>query len=309
MPAIQLNTTPYVPTILTVNSTYNSGNSFSSGAVASSIYSYSYPYLYSSLIYGPDTMTNSSMQYNILNFNYNHYRVKSQILDTITYSDYIPVYFYDAPTIDSSTSMGFQMGSNVSVTIDHPMISLIPGTNTVQGALNTLSAKSTGVSNEVVILQDANTNEVLTANVSDVNGNYSFSNVTDNLSLKVFVTSFEYPLWTAAEFTSSTNNNYEINFICSNDSVYPDGTVSAQYLENNVIRLKFFPNPANDVIYFENIPESSTIKIFNQTGKLLISDTRKNKQSLDISSLTQGTYVIVVTTSNGDIGVEKFIKK
>jgi len=306
MPAVELITSDYISTHLIVNPRYNGGNTFASNSVATSLYSgnsYSY-YLYE----GPDTLTGSSFLYNIIDFD-THYFIKSQILDTITYSDYIPVYFYDAPTIDSSTYVTVPMGSNVSVTIEHPMITLIPGTNTVQGTLNALSAKSTGVSNELVILQDANTNEVLTAKVSDANGNYSFSNVTDNLSLRVFVTSFDYPHWTAAEFTSSTDNNYEVNFICSNDSVYPDGTVSVDLVETKNIDFSFYPNPAKDILHLENIPSNANFKIFSQSGKLIISDDRKEKTSIDISDLAKGTYIIVVTNNDGSIGTRKFVKE
>jgi len=306
MPAIELNTTPYESTHLIVNPRYNGGNTFASNSVATSLYS---GYTNSYYLYeGPDTLAGSSFLYNIINFNI-HYYIKSQILDTITYSDYIPIYFYDAPTIDSSTYVIVPMGSNVSVTIEHPMITLLPGTNTVQGALNTLSAKSTGVSNELVILQDANTNEVLTATVSDTNGHYTFGNVTDNLSLRVFVTSFDYPHWTAAEFTSSTDNNYEFNFICNNDSVYPDGTVSAHFVETKNIVFSFYPNPAKDILHLENISSSSNLKIFSQTGKLIISDDRKEKTSIDISDLAKGTYIIVITNNDGSIGTQKFVKE
>ena len=57
-----------------------------------------------------------------------------------------------------------------------------------------------------------------------------------------------------------------------------------------------FPNPASDKISFESADEIYTIRILNIQGQMIL---QSNESNIDISKLTKGVYVCIVSTSNG----------
>ena len=68
--------------------------------------------------------------------------------------------------------------------------------------------------------------------------------------------------------------------------------------------LSVFPNPSNGRLYLESLNEfkDATINIFTIDGKLVyegIMDTIKLPKVLDLSVLTEGTYILRVQTSIG----------
>lgn len=80
------------------------------------------------------------------------------------------------------------------------------------------------------------------------------------------------------------------------------------YIENNTENiLKVFPNPATDVIYFsgKNIEEVLITNAMGQSSKYLISDA----QSLDISDLSAGFYLLQTKTLNGSTDTQKIVKR
>lgn len=59
------------------------------------------------------------------------------------------------------------------------------------------------------------------------------------------------------------------------------------------ISAAIYPNPASQSIYLDNIPDKSSLKIFSITGQLVYEqDTLSKDQSVDVSSLTNGMYVL-----------------
>ncbi len=77
---------------------------------------------------------------------------------------------------------------------------------------------------------------------------------------------------------------------------------------NNNITI--FPNPANAVIYVNNIQSNAaSATIFNMQGKPVIDNIRvSDGQAVDISKLNNGFYFIKIIDS-GNVSVSKFIKK
>jgi hypothetical protein len=89
--------------------------------------------------------------------------------------------------------------------------------------------------------------------------------------------------------------------------VYISSITSSIEEEGNVI-CSIFPNPTHDNLTL-NISQKATIEIFNMEGKKILMFTQKNKQStFDISNLSNGIYIIKVTTDFG-LAVRKIIKK
>jgi len=305
VPAIDVYLEPTPNTQITASATYGASSSFADSCVNISLYKDNGAT--ADLVQVPKTMVNE-----MVNFEYlldGDYYLKSQVIDTLAYSTVLPIYFYDASIIDSATAISVSSGDSIAATINHPETSLIPGTNTIQGTLNTVAKSSEDLSGEVAVLQDATTNEVLFVSVTDENGHYWFGNVTDDLNVKVYFTSFNYPNWSAASFSTENDSSYVVNFIINGDSIYPDGFVNISNVSVEKIDFSLYPNPAKDILHLENIPTNSTVKIFSQTGKLIISDIRKEKTSIDVSNLAKGNYIIVVTNNEGSIGTQKFVKE
>ncbi|PLX07833.1 MAG: hypothetical protein C0596_08810 [Marinilabiliales bacterium] len=66
-------------------------------------------------------------------------------------------------------------------------------------------------------------------------------------------------------------------------------------------KIKFYPNPANDIIEFSNFNKNSIVEIYSVNGKLVFS--QKINCKLDISEIPAGMYFIKI------LGEEKPITK
>jgi hypothetical protein len=302
--AIEVYLTPVQNTQIVATANYGASNLFADSSVIISLYKSDNNVV--SLTQEPQVMFNNSVSFNYL-FDGDYY-IKSQVIDTSSYPNVFPVYFYDAAIIDSATILSLTQGDSIFVTINHPITSISPGTNNIQGTVYQTTKSGVSVTDQIAVLQDAQSGEILNvALLTDNNNNYAFNNITDNSNFKIFISSFIYPNWIPAEISTTTGNTYTIDFICLNDSVYPTTFSNIENNEINKVDFKLYPNPASNLIKLENIPDNSTIKIFNTTGQLILSDKRSSKSVIDISDLKSGTYIIVVSDKN-NIGTATFVK-
>jgi uncharacterized delta-60 repeat protein len=70
----------------------------------------------------------------------------------------------------------------------------------------------------------------------------------------------------------------------------------------------FYPNPANDFLNIEGIPQNSHINIIDFTGKVLFGSTIPNNfERIDVSTLKNGIYFIQVINNGNIIAVDKII--
>ena len=49
------------------------------------------------------------------------------------------------------------------------------------------------------------------------------------------------------------------------------------------------------------------IEVYNQLGQLVLSNSNNNK--IDLSSVSQGIYIVKIKDVNGNIGTQKVVKK
>lgn len=65
-------------------------------------------------------------------------------------------------------------------------------------------------------------------------------------------------------------------------------------------KIKFYPNPAKEVIYFDNTDNKSfSVSVYDVQGKILIEKTIENSsQSISVSSLNSGVYFVKVKTDS-----------
>lgn len=237
------------------------------------------------------------------------YYLKSEVVDTASYPTVIPVYFYDGPTVDSADIISLTGSTVLMVYINHPVIGDTTGTNTVGGYIIPAGGGTTksgnGIPDQVVILRNETTGQILSVAISDENGNYFISKVPNHENVELYVTSFEYQNWTPAHLQTAMNTHYNVNFIVDDNAVYPQET-GIQVIQN--LEFKIYPNPSEDLIYIENIPENAILQIFDIQGRLLIQDSRSQKSFIDISTIPSGQYIVVISLDS-KLGIEKLIKQ
>ena len=81
--------------------------------------------------------------------------------------------------------------------------------------------------------------------------------------------------------------------------------------ENNLLSFEMYPNPVSNLLTIQLpvITEKTEVVILDLTGRLIKSKTiTTNDTSLDVQKISNGIYVVRVTTSD-KIGVKRFIKK
>jgi hypothetical protein len=59
--------------------------------------------------------------------------------------------------------------------------------------------------------------------------------------------------------------------------------------------INFYPNPANDFITFNN-SESGFLEIYNLSGSMIYSKLLSANQTIDISAIEQGCYLVFLKT-------------
>ena len=69
-----------------------------------------------------------------------------------------------------------------------------------------------------------------------------------------------------------------------------------------------FPNPTNGNRIYFSVTEDATINVYNVLGKLInTSEVSKSKNSIDISELSKGVYLIKINSGKQFI-TKKLIK-
>jgi hypothetical protein len=106
----------------------------------------------------------------------------------------------------------------------------------------------------------------------------------------------KYDLW----YASHTNPNDYFNYDCA------DVPLSIQ--ENEKLNdISIYPNPATNSLNFNNLPQKTSIKIYNQTGQMVYSEKNFNKNTLDITTFNPGLYLVLIQL-NDQLITKKIIK-
>lgn len=106
----------------------------------------------------------------------------------------------------------------------------------------------------------------------------------------------------SVNFTVPTTGVYYIAFYCNSNAdqwrlAIDDVTIDLNngVAENSQEVISVFPNPANDRLYID-AKNVNTVEIFNLTGARVAS--YGNQNTINISDLAQGTYLVKVITDN-----------
>ena len=78
--------------------------------------------------------------------------------------------------------------------------------------------------------------------------------------------------------------------------------------DNNISGISIYPNPVSQSITIENVEINATIKVYDMSGRLQISEiATTEKQVVDLSKLGKGVYVLSISDDTRTVSV-KFIK-
>lgn len=96
-------------------------------------------------------------------------------------------------------------------------------------------------------------------------------------------------------------------FYLDNVYMYVDGTAGVD--NNDLLGFSMFPNPSKDRLNISAKNNIEKAEIYNVLGKKVMTFTiNKNSESLDVSNLTSGIYLIKYTV-NDKVGTSKFVKQ
>jgi hypothetical protein len=78
--------------------------------------------------------------------------------------------------------------------------------------------------------------------------------------------------------------------------------------DNAIPGLRFYPNPVRDELYFDSVSPLKKVSVYNIVGQEIISAVPIDGHSIDLSTLTSGTYIIKAV-SNKLTGTYKIVKQ
>lgn len=99
---------------------------------------------------------------------------------------------------------------------------------------------------------------------------------------------------------ASSNGQFGSQF---NYYIYADSPTA---IEENLNELSIYPNPANNLLNIQSSTQIQSVEVLNIQGQLIIKEGNVNQ--INVSSLTNGVYMIRIATNNG-VKVQKFVKE
>lgn len=108
-------------------------------------------------------------------------------------------------------------------------------------------------------------------------------------------------------FNGGSNQSNTAGVGTSNGSVTISAVAYVGVNEIDAIQVGLFPNPASDKVTVSTTEEVQSIEILSVTGQVITEFTATN--SIDISELNSGIYMVRVTTVNNKMAVKRLVKK
>ncbi len=85
------------------------------------------------------------------------------------------------------------------------------------------------------------------------------------------------------------------------------GTSIPTDIDLPVIKSKVYPNPFVSEISFDS--DIKTVKVFDLSGKMIVTKALNNSKTINLSELTKGVYVVQLGKENGVMETVKLVKK
>ncbi len=244
------------------------------------------------------------------------YIVKVGLTDnSMNYDNFVPSYYENSLFWEDADPIVLIDSNNYALEIHLPEAQQnVAGNGSVGGyiAVDDDCAGSVDISGIIVLLFDSN-NSIFRYTETDINGNWSFDNLPlDAYSIYAEKTAF-YHKKTDVVLNESNYiaDNVELKIYCDNQVGYDNYQITSGNLGN------IYPNPVSSELNIEvNIKkyDDITLEIYSVTGqkilsKLFSSVTGESILTLNTDFLPKGSYLLSVTSKNGDISAfRKFIK-
>jgi hypothetical protein len=105
--------------------------------------------------------------------------------------------------------------------------------------------------------------------------------------------------------TNPAHDRYLTNNIFAN--ACGNSTISIAAFQNSTVQL--FPNPMSSQLQIESNTSIKSATIFNQMGQQVFSKVSHSKQiQIDVSSLCDGFYFVIIRLENDDVLIKKVVK-
>lgn len=88
--------------------------------------------------------------------------------------------------------------------------------------------------------------------------------------------------------------------------LYGDGSLDVANFDTQH-NIAMYPNPANDMVIIDNIPENATIKVFDSIGKLVYNLQANQQITIDTAELSNGIYLVQIIADNQRIITKKLV--
>jgi hypothetical protein len=145
----------------------------------------------------------------------------------------------------------------------------------------------------------------------------SYTTITDNSNITTTIKKYEDNVWQSVGVTNQFNGVSSITFD-SNNIPYAVFTATGSTtirkfdptagVETSVFNeVKMYPNPTSGLLYIETSQEMQSYEVYNLIGQRLLSGSLTD--SIDLKDISKGTYIIRLTTPNGEVLTDKVIKE
>ncbi|MDD2386045.1 MAG: T9SS type A sorting domain-containing protein [Bacteroidales bacterium] len=240
------------------------------------------------------------------------YYLGSSIINPELFNEIAPhVYFESALVYEDAVLIHLDAITNYFAEINHGEIASSEGSNTGGGSVggNEGGKSLNPIANMIVILKNMNINEIIGMSLTNSEGVYSFNSIPNETNIEIFVTSIEHQNWIPYCILTGFEQQYDVNFIVNGDNVYPEGLTNVFSNQSLFFDFEVFPNPTLNYIELRFVPENSDIQIYDLTGRLVYKNKYRNESKILVSDFKSGIYIVVANSKDGQIGLQKFVKK
>ena len=217
--------------------------------------------------------------------------------------------------VDATTTV---TGGSLVVTPDGGAIAKVTnGVNSVNAAANTYV--------HIVYKNNSATNNQIRFQFRSDGDNYvGFfgANSSINQSMGSFETldidlASARPEWTgtAQDFqvalrnTANAGNATDANGTLEIDRIVFDNNATLNIEQFNTNEISIYPNPAKNVVNISANSEIKMVRVLDITGKLVLTENALSNNSINVSNLKTGVYILNVTLANGNQSTKKLIKQ
>jgi hypothetical protein len=189
--------------------------------------------------------------------------------------------------VKSSNNIGESVASNVATakTLEAPKAPAAP----------VVEAEAT--SDTTIVLTWATVEGALSYNVYQ--GEDSIANVTDTTYTVTGLTA-------NTEYCFTVTAVNEVGESAASEEVC--ATTKPDAIAENAAAFNIYPNPVADRLFIETEANVEEVTIYTLTGVMIYSEVDFNNNSINVSELNGGVYIMKVRTENGE-AVQRFIKK